>query len=254
MNELTERAVIAVSGPEAHSFLQGLITNDVEKAAGGLYAALLTPQGKILFDFLISEQDGAILLDCRHESREALVKRLSMYKLRAKVEIAVRDDLGVFVGEGPADPRLAALGLRSIAPKHEAAPGGAAYLAHRLDMGVPEGNDFGSDRMFALDADLGELNAVSFDKGCYVGQELTARMKHRGTARKRLLAVATADGSPLVRDAALTAGGQEIGAVTSAYGARGFALVRLDRLAGDAEPIEAGGAPLTVTKPSWLFP
>ena len=254
MNELTDRAVIAVSGPEAHSYLQGLVTNDVERAAAGLYAALLTPQGKILFDFLISEQDGAILLDCRHESREALVKRLSMYKLRAKVEIAPRDDLGVFVGEGPADPRLAALGLRSIAPKHEAAPGGAAYLAHRLDMGVPEGNDFGSDRMFALDADLGELNAVSFDKGCYVGQELTARMKHRGTARKRLLAVATADGSPLVRDAALTAGGQEIGAVTSAYGARGFALVRLDRLATSTGPFQAGGAPVDVIKPSWLFP
>jgi hypothetical protein len=108
--------------------------------------------------------------------------------------------------------------------------------------------------MFALDAGLGELNAISFDKGCYVGQELTARMKHRGTARKRLLAVTTADGSPLLRDAPLTTGGQEIGAVTSAYGTRGFALVRLDRLMDVAGPIEAGGAPVTVTKPSWLFP
>jgi len=247
MNELTDRAVIAVSGPEAHSYLQGLVTNDVERAAAGLYAALLTPQGKILFDFLISEQDGAILLDCRHESREALVKRLSMYKLRAKVEIAPRDDLGVFVGEGPADPRLAALGLRSIAPKHEAAPGGAAYLAHRLDMGVPEGNDFGSDRMFALDADLGELNAVSFDKGCYVGQELTARMKHRGTARKRLLPVEGGEGPP---GTPVTAGGKDIGEMASAH----FALIRLDRLdEAQGAPVSAGSNAVDLIKPSWLF-
>lgn len=254
MNELTDRAVIAVSGPEARSFLQGLVTNDVEKAAAGLYAALLTPQGKILFDFLMREQSGTLLLDCRRELREALIKRLSMYKLRAKVEIAPRDDLGVFVGEGAADPRLAALGQRSVAAKREAPAGDGAYLARQLKLGVPEGNDFGSDRMFALDADLGELNAVSFDKGCYVGQELTARMKHCGNARKRLLAVATTDGRPLVRDGTLTAGGHEIGAVTSAYGARGFALVRLDRLASDLGPVEVDGAPLTVTKPAWLFP
>lgn len=254
MNELTERAVIAIWGPEAGGFLQGLITNDVEKAANGLYAALLTPQGKILFDFLISEQDGALLLDCRRDSLDALVKRLTMYKLRAKLEIKARDDLGIFVGEGSPDPRLAALGLRAIAARKPAPPGDAAYLAQRLELGVPEGDDFGSDKIFALDANLGELSAVSFDKGCYVGQELTARMKHRGTARKRLLPVSTLDGSPLLRDAPLKAGGQEIGTVTSAYGARGFALVRLDRLAENADPIEAGGVPVCVTKPSWLFP
>jgi folate-binding protein YgfZ len=254
MNELTERAVIAVSGPEARGFLQGLITNDVEKAASGLYAALLTPQGKILFDFLVREQGGALLLDCRREARGALLKRLAMYKLRAQIEIKQRDDLGVFVGEGSADPRLPALGPRAIAAKRAAPPGDAAYLAQRLDLGVPEGDDFGSDRMFALDAGLGELNAVSFDKGCYVGQELTARMKHRGNARKRLVVVTAADGSPLLRDAPLTAGGQQIGAVTSACGARGFALVKLDRLMDIAGPIEAGGAAVNVTKPPWLFP
>ncbi len=262
---LTDRAVIAVSGLEARAFLQGLITNDAEKVAPGhaLYAALLAPQGKILFDFLILEDGGALLLDCRREAREALIKRLSMYKLRTKVEIKARDDLALFAGlageplpGGFADPRLPALGTRAFAAKGAIAAhmGPDEYLARRLELGVPEGDDFGSDRMFALDANLDELHAVSFDKGCYVGQELTARMKHRGTARKRLLALATQDGSPLVRDAPVTANSQEIGAIASVYGARGFASIRLDRLADAAGPIQAGGAAGNVAKPAWLAP
>ena len=261
--ELTDRALIAVSGPEARTFLQGLITNDAEAAGRALYAALLTPQGKILFDFLISENGGTLLLDCRREARESLIKRLSMYKLRAKIEIEAHDGLFVFAGLGGeampggfADPRLPELGTRAVAAKGEiAAPAGPDdYHALRLDLCVPEGNDFGSDKMFALDADLDELHAIAFDKGCYVGQELTARMKHRGTARKRLLALATGDGALLVRDVPVTAGGQEIGIVASTYGARGFAIIRLDRLADAAAPIEAGGTAVNVTKPSWLFP
>jgi folate-binding protein YgfZ len=261
--ELTDRAVIALSGPEARSFLQGLVTNDVQKAPPVLYAALLTPQGKILFDFLIIESDGTLLLDCRREAREALVKRLLLYKLRAKVEIKARDDLAVFAGlageampGGFADPRLPALGTRAVVVKGaivaQAAPD--EYLARRLDLWVPEGDDFGSDKMFALDAGLDELNAVAFDKGCYVGQELTARMKHRGTARKRLLGLATQGGSPLARDVSVTANGQEIGAVASVYGPRGFALVRLDRLAGAAGPFLAGTAAVNVIQPLWLTP
>jgi hypothetical protein len=153
-----------------------------------------------------------------------------------------------------ADPRLPALGTRAVAAKGEIAAqtGPDQYHALRLDLCVPEGDDFGSDKMFAQDADLDELNAVSFDKGCYVGQELTARMKHRGTARKRLLALATHDGSPLVRDDPVTANGQEIGAVASVYGARGFALVRLDRMADAIGPFHAGSAAVDVIKPSWL--
>lgn len=263
--ELTDRAVIAVSGPEARAFLQGLVTNDVAKVApgGARYAALLTPQGKILFDFLIAESDGTLLLDCRRETRDALIKRLSLYKLRAKVEIKARDDLGVFSGLGGeampgefTDPRLPALGTRAIAAKGKIAAqtGPDEYLALRLARCVPEGDDFGSDKMFALDAGLDELNAVSFDKGCYVGQELTARMKHRGTARKRLLGLATHDGSPLVRDTPVMANGQEIGAVASVYGARGFAIIRLDRLAASTGPFQAGRAAVDVIKPSWLTP
>lgn len=255
MAHLTDRAVIALSGPEARAFLQGLVTNDVNAVAPGnpVYAALLTPQGKILFDFFVHEADGVLLIDCRKAVREALVKRLGMYRLRAMLEIAPRDNLSV-VRDGLPDPRLPALGSRSIVTDSPGEPGDKAYLARRLDLGVPEGDDFGSDRMFALDAGLDELHAVSFDKGCYVGQELTARMKHRGKDRKRLLPVATIDGKPLpARDVPVTGGGSEIGTITSIYGPRGFALLRLDRLEASGESLEAAGVPVTVTKPEWLF-
>jgi tRNA-modifying protein YgfZ len=250
MAQLTDRGVIAVSGAEARSFLQGLVSNDMTKVAPGhpVYAAMLTPQGKILFDFLAGEADGTLLLDCRKEAREALVRKLSLYKLRAKVAIAARDDLMVAT-EGPDDPRLAALGPRSVVPLTPVEPGDTAYLEKRLGLGVPEGADFGSGSLFALDAGLEELNGVAFDKGCYVGQELTARMKHRGTDRKRLLPLATADGSALAK-AAVTCGGVESGSVTAVYGRRGFALMRLDRLEG---PLAVAGVAVTVARPGWLF-
>jgi folate-binding protein YgfZ len=259
---IEDRAVIALSGPDARSFLQGLITNDVDALAPEktLYAALLTPQGKILFDFLIAD-DGAenLLLDCWAPGREALFKRLKMYRLRAKVDIELRDDLAVFAAwDGPPllgnafeDPRLPALGQRAIAPKQD--DGKHAYLTHRLSLGVPEGPDFGSDRMFALDAGLDELHAIAFDKGCYVGQELTARMKHRGIARKRLLLVESAEQSALLPDAQLTANGHVIGEITSVYDTRGFALIRLDRLEeASGAPIDASGVPVRVIKQAWL--
>jgi folate-binding protein YgfZ len=262
---LEDRSIVALSGPEARTFLQGLITNDVEKLAPGraIYAALLTPQGKILFDFLIAEGDAAILIDCARASRDALVKRLSMYKLRARVEIEPREQLAVLAGltGRPAqrgitfeDPRLPALGHRTIGAREEmpdVPPGPDAYLKHRLDLGVPEGGDFGSDKTFALDAGLDELHAVDFEKGCYVGQELTARMKHRGTARKRLLVVDGPD--TLAPGVELRSGGHGIGEIVSMHGGRGFALVRLDRLeeAAGAE-IEADGVRVSVTKQAWL--
>ncbi|HWA90839.1 MAG TPA: hypothetical protein VG889_12440 [Rhizomicrobium sp.] len=253
---LEDRSVVAISGPEARGFLQGLITNDVERLTPGtaLYAALLTPQGKILFDFLLTEGDGAILIDCARDARDALVKRLTMYRLRAKVVIEAKEQLSVYSGNPwPRglvfdDPRLAALGQRSIgataempALKHHAAD----YHAHRLALGVPEAGDFGSDRMFALDAGLDELHAIAFEKGCYVGQELTARMKHRGTARKRLLVV---EGEAAPGDE-LRAGGTSIGEVVAMHGRRGFALVRLDKLEGQ---VTAGDRSVTVIRQNWL--
>jgi len=249
MSQLRDRAVIAVSGPEARPFLQGLLTNDMTKVAPGrpAYAALLTPQGKILFDFHVGEADGVLLLDCRKDLRAALINKLSLYKLRAKIAIAPRDDLMV-AAEGPADPRLAALGPRAVVAAAPAEAADEAYLEKRLALGVPEGADFAS--LFALEAGLDKLHAVAFDKGCYVGQELTARMKHRGGERKRLLPLGTQDDSPLSPGAVVAAAGAEIGSVATAYGARGFALLRLDRLQG---PLEAAGVPVTVTKPDWLF-
>jgi hypothetical protein len=262
---LEDRSVTAVTGPEARTFLQGLITNDIEKVAPGhaIYAALLTPQGKILFDFLITEGDGGLLIDCHGDARAALIKRLTMYKLRARVEIETRDQLAVLVGlDGrPADrgitfedPRLPALGHRTIgavAEMPQTIANARAYHEHRVALGVPEAGDYGSDRMFALDADLDELHAIDFEKGCYVGQELTARMKHRGTARKRLLSIEGETVLPASGE--LRANGHSVGEIISTYGTRGFALVRLDRLedAGDAK-VEIDGARVAVTKQAWL--
>jgi len=254
--QLANRAVIALVGPEARSFLQGLVTNDVEQLAPArpAYAALLTPQGKILFDFLIFGDDDGLLLDAPRQVREALIKRLSLYKLRAKVTIAARDDLAVMVGSGNPDPRHRALPARMIGPVTDGPSGDDAYLATRLDLGIPEGADFGQDKMFALDAGLDELHAVSFDKGCYVGQELTARMKHRGTARKRLL-LATTAGAPLPLDGSVTADDHEIGTITSVYGQRGFALIRLDRLTEfSGAALDVNGMRITVSKQDWLAP
>lgn len=258
---LQDRAVLSVSGPEARDFLQGLITQDVKQAAPErlLHAALLTPQGKILFDFLIGERDGALLLDLPASQRDALQKRLTLYRLRAKLEIAPRDDLAIFaawngaaLAGGLPDPRLPELGLRAIASK-DTQTGTGDYLAHRLALGVPEGTDFGQDKLFALDADLDELNAISFTKGCYVGQELTARMKHRSTARKRLLMIETLDGTNLPPpETPVTANSHELGNITASYGAKGFAAIRLDRLEENTATPEATGVNLRLTKPNWL--
>ncbi len=264
---LEDRAVIALEGGDAREFLQGLVTNDVGRLAPGtgLYAALLTPQGKILFDFLLVEGDGALLLDCAASQAEALVKRLTMYRLRAKIGIALRPQLAVYVGLSGrpaeravsfADPRLAALGPRSIGAAAEMPDfleGPAAYHAERLALGVPEGEDFGSDRMFALDAGLEELHGVDFDKGCYVGQELTARMKHRGTARKRILPLRAGQALP-PPGARILAGDTEIGEIVATYGLEGFALTRLDRLAEARSELTADGMKVTVSKPGWLSP
>jgi len=262
---LSDRAVIALEGSEARFFLQGLITNDLDGLAPGrgLYAALLTPQGKILFDFLIAEGDGALLLACPAANTDALFKRLYKYRLRAKIEIALRPQLAVYAaltgrpGERAisfADPRLAALGPRSIGAVAEMPadlPGPAIYHAMRLDLGVPEGNDFGSDRIFALDAGLDELHAIAFDKGCYVGQELTARMKHRGTDRKRLLTV-NADTALPLPGSEVKSGETVLGELVSVYGSKAFALVRLDRLESAGAQLQVDKIPVALTRPKWL--
>ena len=270
---LDDRAIIAISGPEARDFLQGLVTNDVTDGLApgmGLYAALLSPQGKILFDFFVTEGEGALLLDCARQARDALLKKLKMYKLRAKVDVEARDQLGVYsnLKGHPAnrqvayadraitfsDPRLTEMGMRSIGAIAEMPaqlPGAGSYHVMRLALGLPEGRDCGSEKIFALDAGLEELHGVSFTKGCYIGQELTSRMKHRATARKRILTV-TAQ-AELPQAGALTRGGSEIGEILSSYGPRAFALVRLDRLAETQGDITAAEIPVALTRPTWLI-
>lgn len=263
---LDDRAVITLSGPEARDFLQGLVTNDVRRVSPGAlrYAALLTPQGKILYDFLLGEWDGALFIDCPRPQRDALARRLSLYKLRAKVDITPRDDLVVVWSrnEQPSpfvrDTRHPDLGWRAVLPREGAPPqsGAGEFASLRLACGVPEGGDFGHDRMFALDADLDELGGIAFDKGCYVGQELTARMKHRGTARKRLLPVSAARGETLAPpETPVMALEREIGTISSVYGEKGFALVRLDRLDESRDAtLTVDGRNVDIVKPDWLFP
>jgi folate-binding protein YgfZ len=271
---LENRAVIALSGVETRDFLQGLITNDMDACGEGraIYAALLTPQGKILFDFFVVP-NGATrwLIDCSASRVGDLIKRLILYRLRAKLDIAARPDLAVAAqwndGDTMAsqtdailypDPRLRELGFRGIGSKtvlgeatRNMAPGD--YDAHRLKLGVPDSADIPSDQVFALDAGFEELMGVSFKKGCYVGQEVTARMKHRASARKRFLIADIPGEIPF--GTPLEAGGRELGTLASGKDGHALALVRLDRLE-DAEgkqvPIIAAGQQVILRKPGWL--
>ncbi|MFN3520249.1 MAG: YgfZ/GcvT domain-containing protein [Sphingomonas sp.] len=185
---LTDRAVLRLSGEDVRGFLQGLVTNDVTGPLP-VWTALLTPQGKALFDFLVWADGEDLLLDCEGEQADALAKRLTLYRLRRKIAIARDDSLAVHWAvdgsEGVPDPRLAALGQRWIAAPGEAAEG---WLAHRLSLGVTEGvGELGSGETLWLECNARELNGVSFGKGCYVGQENTARMNYRSKVNRRLV-------------------------------------------------------------------
>jgi folate-binding protein YgfZ len=184
---LSDRTVIRLSGDDVRGFLQGLVTNTV---LGDLpvWSGLLSPQGKALFDFFIWGDGDDLLIDCESARAEALIKRLSVYRLRRPIVIARDESLAVHWAqageEGVADPRLAALGRRWIAPPSGAASG---YHAHRLALGVAEGAaELGQDKILWLEANAAELNGVSFTKGCYIGQENTARMNYRQKVNRRL--------------------------------------------------------------------
>ncbi|MHA7871839.1 MAG: CAF17-like 4Fe-4S cluster assembly/insertion protein YgfZ [Hyphococcus sp.] len=245
IEHLPDRTVIRISGADRRDFLQGLVTQDMEALTPetALFAALLTPQGKILFDFFLIEQEDCILADCATESAAALAKRLTLYKLRAKVGVDVDDTVSVFAGvEAPPpenvvsfpDPRLAALGWRAIVPMNADMDGKAeaktgAYEARRIALGVPEyGKDFGSDEVFLLDVNYDALNGVSYKKGCFVGQEVTSRMKRKGDVRKRTL-IAAFDSAPGAKSAAVIAGDSTLGQMMSGAESAGLALIRLDR-------------------------
>jgi len=199
---LTSRAVIRMSGEDVRGFLNGLVTNDVTGALP-VWAALLTPQGKVLFDFLVWDDGEDLLIDCEADQAEALIKRLSMYRLRRQIGIALDPVVGVHwqagAGASP-DPRLAALGQRWLGPA-EGESADSEWLAHRLSLGVCEGAAELGDLLW-LECNAAELNGVSFTKGCYVGQENTARMNWRAKVNRRLIVLPLAETEPARQRAA----------------------------------------------------
>lgn len=280
---LADRGIVSVSGQDASDFLQGLITNDIEKVSdtAAIYAALLTPQGKFLHDFFIALYKDKFLLDCEADRIPDLIKRLTMYRLRAKVDIA--DETGNFAvgimltpgetdGDADAgsakirldgvsyiDPRHAGLGERMIRlidaddtfPTDDMvlANNRAEYDAKRIGLGIPDSAaDLVPEKSMPLEAGFDELNGVDFQKGCYVGQEVTARMKHRSLVKKRLFPV-TFDGD-LVPDTPVLAGEVEAGRISSAAGGRGIALLRLDLV--EKGELTANGLAVRAEKPDWF--
>lgn len=276
---LSDRALIRIGGPDAQHFLQNLVTADIDglEPRGARAGALLTPQGKILFDFLIYRTGDGYLVDTPRKTAADFLKRLTFYRLRAKVDLELLgDDHGVVAvwtdaPEMPGalvsvqDPRLPALGQRVAGPLSalretlgDTDAGLAAYHARRIRHGVPEGlQDFDYSDIFPHDADLDQLGGVSFTKGCYVGQEVVSRVQHRGTARKRFVRVESATELP-GKGSDISAGGKPVGVLGSSAtdGDRSFglALVRLDKVAqakDNGSPLRCGDAEILAELPDW---
>lgn len=269
---LPRRGVLEVSGPDARLFLDRVVTCDVDRVSHGQagYGALLSPQGKVLADFFIHQTaDDRFLLDVSSEALASLAKRLTLYRLRAKVTVEDRShDYSVVVGWGGSpppgntvttspDPRLPALGWRALASHAEAPPSDeeALYDAHRIALGIPEGgDDFAYGDTFPHEALMDQLSGVAFDKGCYVGQEVVSRMQHRGTARTRIVPVRF-DGEAPASGTDVTASGRVIGTVGTSSGSAGLATLRLDRaseLIAAGQSLEAGGLHLRIEPREWI--
>jgi hypothetical protein len=273
--------VIKVAGDTARQFLNGLVTGDMAKVApdSPRFAALLTPQGKIIADFIIAEapaeDGGGFFLDCPRALAATLVEKLNFYKLRAKVMCEdLSDVLGVMaIWEGSADseyglsypdPRLSALGSRIMLPPHLAAAAAADlgaelsgpddYEIHRIAHGVPRGGlDFVYGDTFPHEADMDQLNGVDFDKGCYVGQEVVSRVEHRASARSRVVPISYEEFAP-TSGLPIMAGEKQVGTLGSTAKGRGLALMRLDRVEdalASKTALEAGGVAVRAVKPSW---
>jgi len=283
-----DRALIRIDGADARAFLQGIVSNDVNKVspARAVYAALLTPQGKYLHDFFIAELGGALVLDCEAARRDDLLRRLSRFKLRSKVSLAPGPEgyaVALVYGSGAisalglahergvakpfaggiafADPRLVEIGARGFLPVEGARDALAAagispgapepYEALRLELGLPDGSrDLEIEKSILLESGFDELAGVDWDKGCYMGQELTARTHYRALIKKRLVPVRIsgpepAPGTPIV------AGGAEVGVMRSAENGAGLALLKIEAITGSAE-LAAGSARIEPRKPFWL--
>jgi tRNA-modifying protein YgfZ len=257
ITHLQSRAVVEVSGPDWRSFLQGLLSNDVETLAAGQarFAALLTPQGRILFDLFVIGGVGGCLVDVAADLRDPLVQRLTMYRLRAKVDIRPLD-LRVYSGlqDGPGwvdDPRLPELGRRGYLPAGLLADREGVYTALRIHLGVPGTPDWGHDRTYPIEANFDLLNGIDFQKGCFVGQETTSRMKRRGAVKTRMLPIRF-EGPPPGYGTEVLAGTLRAGDVRSGIDGRGIALLRLDRIEGAELTID--GRPVSVETPAWFEP
>jgi folate-binding protein YgfZ len=284
---LEDRGILAVSGADCRVFLQGLVSNDVEKVTPGQtrYAALLTPQGRYLQDFMMIESAGAIWLETEAARLGDLKRRLSIYRLRAKAALDEQPELAVAAvfGDGThsamrlseqpgaarsfasgvafVDPRLAALGVRCILPCTElraalqgagfAEASFAAYDSLRLGLGIPDGDrDLVREKSILLEAGFDELNGVDWEKGCYIGQELTARTKYRGLIKKRLLPVEI-DGPAPAPGTIVTVDGREVGEMRSAREGRGLALLRIEAVT-EGKQLKAGRATLVASRPGWM--
>jgi folate-binding protein YgfZ len=266
---LPDRASILVTGPEAEEFLQNILTPDLQLLQAGEVrpGALLTPQGKILFDFLLSRISGGFRLECRKEIAADFVRRLSIYRLRAKVEIALSDESLVAVcwgdesassasGSGLIDCRFGAVDVRRVygsdLPPETAEL--AAWTALRVFHGVAEsGSDYELGDAFPHDVLLDQNGGVGFRKGCYVGQEVVSRMQHRGTARRRIL-IARSETTLPSAGTAVTVNERPIGTLGSSAGQRALALVRIDKVKDAVDsgmPVQTGDAALTFEIPSW---
>jgi len=286
-----ERGVLAVSGPDRKAFLQGLITNDVEKIAPqrAIHAALLTPQGRYLHDFFMVEDGETLLIDCERARLPELQKKLSMFKLRSKVTLEDQSDrwaVAVIWGDGArealklpgepgsasafeggiayVDPRLGAMGCRAVLPSDKAAASlslagltpadQAQWDIHRLALGVPDGSrDLPVEKAFLLESGFDELNGIDWKKGCYMGQELTARTKYRGLVRKRLLPV-TIEGAMPAPGTLVMLGEKEAGEMRSGRDGHALAMLRLEMVeaAKQSGPLTAGAATVTAHLPAWV--
>jgi folate-binding protein YgfZ len=283
--ELESRGVLSIAGEDRVSFLQGLVSNDVERVASdrAVYAALLTPQGKFLVDFIMTSDGDRLLLECAAPRVAELSKKLRIYKLRSKVELAdvsaafkvcvvfgdgtlpvfgLGDEAGASVpclgGIAIVDPRLVAMGARLFVPADADVDSLGLetgtiedYEALRIQNGVPDsGRDLEVDKTVLLEAGFDELNGVDWKKGCYMGQELTARTKYRGLVKRRLMPI-TADGPLPVPGTQITVDGRDAGEVRSSQGEIAMAMIRLKMLEDDVGVLKAGDVTVTPRKPDW---